>query len=167
MVFLGDGSTKLPILGKGTVERWVETSPHAYRLLVLYDVLHIDGIKCCFLSTSQFNSKGFTVLMGQSKVMITMRKFHFSGFKASTLYTCTMYGKKPLGHQRLNSVKALPIKTWHEHMGHLNWDAIKTVQSNNPPLHGVKLDSSLPPSNTCPGCAAGKAKRHMFQSSST
>jgi len=30
-VILGDGSTRLNIIGKGNVERWVETSPHVYR----------------------------------------------------------------------------------------------------------------------------------------
>ena len=49
-------------------------------------------------------------------------------------------------------------------MGHLNWEAIKTAWSDNPPLRGVKLDASDPPHETCPGCAAGKAKRRMFKS---
>lgn len=29
-VVLGDGTTWLPILGKGTIKRWVETTPHTY-----------------------------------------------------------------------------------------------------------------------------------------
>ena len=44
-VMLGDGATRLRILGKGTVSHWVETSPHADKLLVLQDVLHVEGIK--------------------------------------------------------------------------------------------------------------------------
>ena len=44
-VVLSDGSSRCKILGKGTIERWVETSPHHYRQLLLNDVLHVDGIK--------------------------------------------------------------------------------------------------------------------------
>ena len=45
LVTLGDGTTRLRTLGKGTIERWVETRPHQHHLLVLVDVLHIEGIK--------------------------------------------------------------------------------------------------------------------------
>jgi hypothetical protein len=60
-VTLGDCTTRLSILGKGTIKRWVETAPHSYRQLVLSDVLHVKGIQCCFLSASKFDDKGFTL----------------------------------------------------------------------------------------------------------
>ena len=44
-VTLGDGTTRLHTLGKGTIERWVETHSHHHHLLVLVDVLHIEGTK--------------------------------------------------------------------------------------------------------------------------
>ena len=43
-VTLGDGKTKLVVLGKGKVQRYVEVSPHKYHLMNLDDVLHIKGI---------------------------------------------------------------------------------------------------------------------------
>ena len=76
-----------------------------------------------------------------------------------------MYVERPPGARSLNVIEALPIKLWHDCMGHLNWDAIKSIWSDNPPLLGVKLDASEPPFETCPGCAAGKAKRCAFKSS--
>ena len=163
-VILGDGSTRLNIIGKGNVERWVETSPHVYRQLVLQDVLHVEGIKRRFLSMGRFDDKGFSVTLSNSRLTISKAKFTFLGLKTGSLYSCTLYAEKPLGARSLNSVVALPIKIWHDRMGHLNWEAIKSTRSNNPPLLGVKLDASVPPHETCPGCAAGKAKRRLFKS---
>ena len=165
-VMLGDSTTRLRILGKGTIQRWVETSPHTYRLLVLQDVLHVEGIKRRFLSANHFDQKGYTTTIGAGKISIAKEKFSFSGFKTGALYTCTMYMEKPLGNHSLNSVSApLPIKTWHDCMGHLSWEAIKAVRSNDPPLLGITLDASSPPSTICEGCVAGKAKRRAFKTS--
>ena len=122
------------------------------------NVLHIDGIKWRFLPTSHFDDHGFTVTFGQSKLIIVKGNLKFSGFCTSPLYQVTAYLEKPRRPWSLNLVMAILIKTWHERMGHLNWEAIKAIWSNNPPLHGVKLDASDPPRGTCGGCAAGKAK---------
>lgn len=77
---------------------------------------------------------------------------------------CTMHIEKPLGACSLNSVETpLPIKTWHDHMGHLNWEAIKAFYSDNLPLLGITLDASSLPSTTCEGCTAGKVKCCTFK----
>jgi len=77
-----------------------------------------------------------------------------------------MYAEKPQGARSLNLVEViLPIKTWHDRLGHLNWDAIKAVRSDNPPLLGVNLDASQSPRTSCEGCVAGKSKRPTFKSS--
>ena len=165
-VMLGDGATRLRILGKGTISRWVETTPHNYKLLVLQDVFHVEGIKRRFLSANRFDQKGYRTTIGDGKIVIAKEKFSFSGFKTGNLYLCSMYAEKPMGAHSLNSVEtALPIKMWHDRLGHLNWEAIKAVRSDNPPLRGITLDSSPPPSTTCEGCAAGKAKRRAFKTS--
>ena len=163
-VILSDGSTRLNIIGKGTVEHWVETTPHTYRQVTLQDILHVVGIKRRFLSISRFDDKGFTSVFANSQLTISKEKFAFHGFRSGPLYTCSLYAEKPLGARSLNAAIALPIKTWHDRMGHLNWDAIKPIWSDNLPLLGVKLDTSDPPHQTCPGCAAGKAKCRMFKS---
>ena len=49
-VILGDSTTKLKILGKGTVRHWCKTSK-GYISMEMENVLHVDGIKKCFLST--------------------------------------------------------------------------------------------------------------------
>ena len=164
-VTLGDGSTTLNIIGKGTVERWVETAPHAYRRLILQNVLHVDGIKRRFLSMGRLDDKEFSINLTKSRLTVSKGNFAFSGFKSGSLFTCIMYVEKPLGAHSLNSIEPLPIKLWHDRMGHLNWDAIKSINVKNPSLLGVKLDDSDPPFGTCPGCAAGKAKRRIFKSS--
>ena len=112
-----------------------------------------------------FNDKGFHIGLWDSCLTISKGSFAFSGSKFGSLYTCYLYTEKPLSAHSLNSVEPLPIKLWHDRMGHLNWDAIKSIRSDNPPLLGVKLDASEPPHKICPGCAAGKAKCRMFKSS--
>jgi len=110
-IILGDGSTCLNIIGKGTVERWVETAPHVYCQLILQDVLHVDGIKWRFLSIGQFDDKGFTIVLSNSKLTISKGKFAFNGFKTGPLYTCSIYADKPLGAHSLNSVMFSDFKT--------------------------------------------------------
>ena len=74
-----------------------------------------------------------------------------------------MYSEKLL--HALNSVELL-IKLWHEHMGHIPWDALKqTSSSSNPPSLGIKLDTSDPPHTSCEGCKAGKEKHQTFKAS--
>ena len=113
----------------------------------------------------QFDDKGFSINLSNSRLTISKNNFAFHGTKSGSLYTTFLYIEKPLGARSLNAIEALPIKLWHNRMGHLNWEAIKTIRSKNPPLLGIRLDSSDPPHGTCPGCAAGKAKRCMFKSS--
>ena len=130
------------------------------------DVLHVEGIKCRFISISRFNQRGFTTTISAGSLTIAKGEFKFSRSRIGTLYQCTMYAEKPLGARSLSSVeKPLPIKTWHERMGHLNWEALKSMRAVNPPLPGVKLDASSPPTSTCEGCIAGKAKCRTFKSS--
>ena len=157
---LGDGTTQLHIRGKGTIQHWVEVTPHTYHLLILQDVLHVEGIKHCFLSMSCFDQQGFTTTIGAGKLTIAKGNFKFSGSRIGTLYQYTMYAEKPQGARSLSSVEMLlPIKTWHERLGHLNWEALKSVRSENPPLLSIKLDTSSPPHSTsCKGCIASKAK---------
>ena len=84
----------------------------------------------------QLTNKGFTVTMSRRTLSIAKGDLHFEGFKTSTLYTCSLYSEKPVHARILHSVQALPIKMWHDRMGHLNWEAIKAVKNHpdNPPI---------------------------------
>ena len=42
-VILGDGTTRLSILGKGTIERWVETTPVTNTVAYLKNITHLSG----------------------------------------------------------------------------------------------------------------------------
>ena len=44
-----------------------------------------------------------------------------------------MWADSPHCLRQLNSLAALPITTWHQRMGHVNWEAIKKVRVTNPP----------------------------------
>ena len=162
-VTLGDGATRLSILGRGTVTRWVETAPHSYRQIVLSDVLHVKGIPRRFLSQSKLDKKGFSFNIAKGRITIKFGKHAFFGQLIADLYSVTMYAEKPLG-THLSSAAALPIVIWHERMGHLNWESIKRARTSTPPILGVTLDESEPPRGTCSGCVAGKGKRRMFKS---
>ena len=117
-----------------------------------------------FLSTGRFDDKGFSIVILNSRFTVSTKNLAFSGMKAGPLYTCILHADKPLGARSLNSTEALPIKVWHDRMGHLNWNSIKSIRSDDPPLIGINLDASDPPHETCPGCVAGKAKRRIFKS---
>ena len=164
-VVLGNGATQLCILGRGTIERWVKLSPNHHAHIVLDDVLHVNGIKCQFLSTNRLDLKGYKMKFSNGRFSATKEGHLFFGSKTGNLYTCVMHSEKPLGSHTLSLVQALPIKLWHDCMGHLNWEALKASNLDSPPLLGVHLDSSPPLSITCEGCASRKSKRCAFKPS--
>jgi hypothetical protein len=94
----------------------------------------------------------------------TPGKFSSTGILVGSTYFHSLNLKSP-NSIRLNVIAALPVKLWHKHMGHLNWDAIKYAQHNKKyPLLSIKLDSSEP-CGTCDGCMARKDRHHIFKSS--
>ena len=125
-VILGDGSTKLEILGKGTIHRWAETAPGKHHELILKNVLHVKGLQRRFLSVSRFINMGFTVAFSGNNVAITKGKFRVLGIQSGPLFTCLLYTANPSVGPSLNAVvEALSIELWHQCMGHINWDTLK------------------------------------------
>ena len=167
-VTLGDNATRLQVMGKGSVERWVETGHRQFHSITLTGVLHVRGIQRHFLSPGRLNNKGWIIpLTAETNFLVHKGNMRFYGQRIGSLYQVIMYGEKPPGATTLNSIQALPIKVWHERMGHAHWEALKQARLNPPPLRGIKLDSSEPPKHTCPGCVAGKDKRRAFKSSTS
>jgi len=79
-----------------------------------------------------------------------------------------LYSERPLKSYSLNAISELPVKLWHECMGHLNWDALKKTQSTtSPPIVGIRFDESEPPHSKCEGCIAGKSKCRAYKSSAS
>ena len=163
-VILGDSATRLSIIGKGKVKQYIKVAPQSYQQMVLSNILHVKGIHRHFLSVSKLDEKGYTLYFAKGQIKISADKTSFSRTKTANLYTVIMWADKPLGSS-LSSITTLPIKTWHERMGHLNWESIKQARSSNSPLIGIKLDASEPPCETYPGCVAGKGKHCSFKSS--
>lgn len=163
-VILGDSTTRLKILGKGTVRRWIKIV-NGYAPMAMENVLHVDGLKKRFLSTDRLVRKGFHVNFTNAGAEIRDPgdRFRSIGTHNGHYYWHHLYSQNPEA-AHLNAVESLPIKIWHERMGHLNWDAIKRTRHEDSPLLGIKLDSSEP-RGTCEGCIAGKEKRRTFKSS--
>lgn len=167
-VVLGNNSTRCNVLGKGTVTCWVETSPKKYHQIILHNVLHVDGIQRRFLSTIQFQDRNYTILFDKNCAVFSKdNKTLFSALRNDRTIKCILYSKKLLKHYQLNMISELPVKLWHERMGHLNWEALKNTQSTSPPIIGIRFDDSGPPHSTCEGCIASKAKCRSFKSSTT
>ena len=89
-------------------------------------VLHVEGIKKCFLSTDRLIHKGFHITFSNAGAKICNSSNHFcsNGVHIGPYYWHNLYPQNP-NAAHLNVVKNLPIKIWHKRMGHLNWDAIK------------------------------------------
>ena len=136
--------------------------------IVLHDVLHVEGIKRRFLSTIQFMSRDWTIALDRTRAtFMRNKKKLFSARVQDRIIELILYSEKPFMRYSLNAVSELPIKLWHERMGHLNWEALKKTQSESSPLIGMRFDDTGPPRSTCEGCVAGKAKRRAFKSSTS
>ena len=168
-VVLGNNVTRLRVLGKGTVNRWVEISPNRYHRLILENVLHVEGIKRRFLSTIQFQDRDFVISLEKNRaVFMKDNQRLFSAPRHDRAIECILYTTPPRARYSLNAITELPIKLWHDRMGHLNWEALKRTQSSSsPPIIGIRLDNSEPPHVKCEGCIAGKSKRRSYKSSTS
>jgi len=175
-VTLDDSKTRLRVHGSGTVERWAEipNNKDSHCRLTLTNVLHIPGIKHRFLSLSTFNDKGFELQIKNRRLIATKGNASFVGTRVGKLYITPMWQDRPSPqpNSQLHAAiaKPLPAKTWHERMGHINWEALKTVRNSKDlsPLKGIVLaDDPLPHSSTCPGYQAGKMHCRTYKDSST
>ena len=118
-VILGDGSTKLVVLGKGSVTRYVETSPQIYCCLTLTDVLHVKGINRRFLSLPKLDDKGFDYRKEKEHILFTKGNARFSAVRQGNAFFTYLHQEKPPGAHTLSVVESVSIKTLHERMGHL------------------------------------------------
>jgi len=161
-------TTCLNVLGKGKVTRWVEYSPAKYRQIILENVLHVQGIQRRFLSTIQFQDRKYIIVLQEKNTTFYKdNKQLFSTPRRGRIIDLILYSEQPHIRPFLHAVTELPVKLWHERMGHLNWDALKKTQNSSPPLIGIRLDDSSPPHSSCEGCIAGKAKHCTFKSSAS
>jgi len=93
-------------------------------------------------------------------------KHLFSAPRHDRAIELILYSERLLRSYSLNAISELPIKLWHERMGHLNWDALnKTQSTTSPPIVGMWFDESEPHHSKCEGCIAGKSKRRAYKSS--
>ena len=162
VVFAG-GETHFKILGIGTVRRHVKI-PNGYASIQMDDVLHVDGIEKRFLSISRLSRHGLNISLTNTGAEIWKPSADFRSMGVrSDLWYWHLHPKNPDSVQ-LDEIERLPIKVWHERMGHLDWVAINKVRNQDSPLIGIKLDNSEP-STFCEGCITGIWERRTFKSS--
>ena len=85
----------------------------------------------------------------------------------------TCYANKPHFYKEwakaaasINAVESVSPQLMHDRMGHMDWNAVRRLNMENPPMIGVQLNSEPEPKTVCPGCQAGKGKRNEFKQSS-
>jgi transposase InsO family protein len=162
-VVLADGKTRLKVLGIGTVRRHVNIQ-NGYTSIRMDDVLHVDGIDKRFVSVPRLSRHGFNVSFTNTGAKIWKLPIDFCSMGVrSDLWYWQMYPKNPDSVQ-LDVIDPLPIKIWHERMGHLDWAAINKARNLNSPLIGIKLDDSEP-CDFCEGCVTGIWEPRTFKSS--
>ena len=105
-VTLGDGKTKLVVLGKGKVQRYVEVSPHKYCLMNLDDVLHVKGITTRFISLVRLDDKGFNYQKENSQFIFLKVNITFQVVRLGNAFWIHTYPEEPLCAQ-LNVVETI------------------------------------------------------------
>ena len=127
-IILGDGTTTLQSLGRGTVTHWVETEPGKFHKFKLKNMLHVDGIQRCFLSWIKLDNAGFDFQKSGTSVSFTKGNATFKALRRGPQWITYLYSEPPLGSSAqpwLSQVETIPLKLLHEHMGHADWNAMK------------------------------------------
>ena len=156
-VHLGDKST-IDQVGVGSVV--FKTSLGTP--IPLSNVLHIPSVKMCFMSTGALAQKGVEVSFTQDSFKIIVNQCHVAeGYCDGNLYWLDVTEIGLNAHVK----PATSLQTWHERMGHISPNALKTYSPSA--LTGMDLDASTTALDVCPGCELGKSTRKPFSASAT
>lgn len=139
-VVLGDDTT-LNAIGIDTIE--IMTSQG--EKLPLSQVLHVPELKYNLFSLGKVAKKGFEIHMIDNEI-----------------YVRNVISYVHANHAKL---KAVPIESWHQRLGHANYQTVKKMASGDV-VEGINC-SSLNTSNECVACILGKMTRKSFSSSSS
>ena len=130
--------------------------------ITLSNVLHIPSVKTLFMSTDVLAQKGVEVSFTQDSFKIVVNQHHVAeGYCDRNLYWLDVTGIGLNAHVK----SATSLQTWHEHMGHISPNTLKTYGPSA--LTGMDLDASTTALDVCPGCELGKSTRKPFSASST
>ena len=158
-VRLEDKST-ISQVGVGSVI--FKTSPGAPPI-TLSSVLHIPGVRTRFMSTHALANKGVEVAFSKGIFKIPVNQSCVGvGYLEDNLYWLDISN---IGLNLHIKSAATSLDTWHQHMGHMPYAAIK--QHGPSALQGMDIDAPTLVPSVCHGCVVGKSTCQPFLPSRT
>jgi len=141
------------------------------RHIMLTNVLYAPDLGTNLLSVSKMNEKGYNVLFsrqGYATILDEHDNWLGSAFKKNGLY-CLATKNQPLTtgimHVMANPrfalsstscEKPLPIQTWHQRLGHLNYSSVKALSHL---ADGIRISESPHDQELCIACLEGKFRQ--------
>jgi hypothetical protein len=123
-VFVANGKTGLKWYGTGIVNGHTVVNGKEQNI-ALQGVLYVPTLKDRFISTTALDLKGFKMTFQNGSGTIEKNGKVFSiGKRYGLLYWLPIH-VHPCHHSITQS--NLPIKLWHRHLGHLNWNALEPL----------------------------------------
>ena len=114
------------------------------------------------MSTGTLAQKGVEVSFTQDSFKIIINRRHVAeGYHDGNLYWLDVTEIGLNAHVK----SATSLQTWHEWMGHISPNALKTYGPSA--LTGMVLDASTTALDVCPGCELGKSTCKPFSASSS
>src|SRR6202158_6036634 len=158
-VRLGDKST-ISQVGVGSV---VFTTSQGLPI-TLSNVLHLPEVKTRFLSTRALAQKGAQVSFDSGSFKISVKqKCIATGYLEANLY---WLDASTIGLNTHTKSAATTLHTWHQRMGHISHNALKTYSPSA--TTGMDFNGSATTDTpVCSGCEFGKSTCQPFSASTT
>ena len=157
-VRLGDEST-ISQVGVGSV---VFTTSQG-TTITLSNVLHLPEVKTHFMLTRALAQKGAEVLFDSGSFKISVKqKCVATGYLEAKLY---WLDASTIGLNAHTKSAATSLHTWHQRMGHISHNALKTHGPSA--LTGMDFSGSTTDIPVCRGCEFGKSTCQPFPASTT
>jgi Integrase core domain/gag-polypeptide of LTR copia-type/GAG-pre-integrase domain len=129
--------------------------------LTLHNVMHVPDAQARYFSVGALLSKGGRIAFGERKfeILIDNRKIA-QGYLADNLFWLDT--SNPAIHAHTST--STPIEIWHQHMGHLSYNALMRHSAS---VKGMSFSAPISDDQSlCPGCELGKQTRLPFSASS-
>lgn len=138
--------------GKGTIEVEVYNGK-SWSKNRLLDVRYVpDFGRANLFSIGAITERGFHVMLDKQGCRVYCGKtLELTGWKSGTMFKMNM--KTVIPRQEMVS-KSLPLRLWHERLGHINTRKIRLMDKNEL-VDGLNLDTKSSEEFFCKGCVLG------------
>ncbi len=152
----GVGGHEVPQLGRGTVPLVSRISNKLSNELTLSDVAHIPAATHNLISVSRITERGARITFQGDKVEIRGPKGDLiaTGSKSGRLYRLNVECSP---ESVFSAITARTWDEWHRIYAHLNHDYLRKLVRHGLVV-GMNVDESIPASEQCPSCIAGKQR---------